>query len=181
MTAPILVLLYDRIYLAGSFRQLARQRWGLYAGLAATWGVLATSIQAALFTTETWAGFGLRGLSPWQYLRSQPGVLLHYLQLSFWPRSLCLDYCWPVASWPEAIGPGLVVLLLLGLTLLALWRWPRLGFLGAWFFVILAPTSSILPINDLAFEHRMYLSLAAVVLLAVLGLDALLDRLAAWD
>ena len=41
-------------------------------------------------------------------------------------------------------------------------RRPALGFLGAWFFLILAPTSSFIPIEDAAFEHRMYLPLAAL-------------------
>ncbi|MBU0718404.1 MAG: tetratricopeptide repeat protein, partial [Planctomycetes bacterium] len=50
------------------------------------------------------------------------------------------------------------------------------GFLGAWFFVILAPTSSIIPIKDLAFEHRMYLPLAAVVIVTLVLLDGLLRR-----
>ena len=39
---------------------------------------------------------------------------------------------------------------------------PALGFLGGAFFLILAPTPSVVPIVDLAFEHRMYLPLAAV-------------------
>ena len=45
-----------------------------------------------------------------------------------------------------------------------------LGFLGAWFFLILAPTSSVLPMSvEVAAERRMYLPLAAVVVLAVTG------------
>jgi Flp pilus assembly protein TadD len=51
------------------------------------------------------------------------------------------------------------------------------GFLGAWFLLILAPTSSILPLGQVAYEHRMYLPLAAVVVLAVAGGYALCDRL----
>ena len=53
----------------------------------------------------------------------------------------------------------------------------RSGFAGAWFFVILAPTSSVVPIvTEVAAEHRMYLPLAAVIVVAVLGVDALLRR-----
>ena len=45
-----------------------------------------------------------------------------------------------------------------------LWKRPRLGFLAAWFFVILAPTSSVLPIvSEVAAERRMYLPLLAVI------------------
>jgi Flp pilus assembly protein TadD len=54
-------------------------------------------------------------------------------------------------------------------TVWGLWKRRGWGFLGAWFFLILAPTSSIMPLRQLAFEHRMYLSLAAVVTLVVAG------------
>jgi len=41
-----------------------------------------------------------------------------------------------------------------------------LGFIGVWFFAILAPTSSLVPIvSEVAAERRMYLPLAAVVVL----------------
>ena len=73
--------------------------------------------------------------------------------------------------------PLLVILTLLGLTVYAAVRWPAWGFLGGWFFLILAPTSSVLPIVDLAFEHRMYLSLAAVIAAVVIGGNLLLGGL----
>jgi tetratricopeptide (TPR) repeat protein len=45
------------------------------------------------------------------------------------------------------------------------------GFLGAWFFITLAPTSSLLPIaSEVGAERRMYLPLAGLVVAAVLGL-----------
>ena len=91
-------------------------------------------------------------------------MILHYLRLAFWPGGLCLDYGWPVARTAGEIVPGAIVVGgLLAATVWALVRRPMWGFLGAWFFLMLAPTSSILPIEDLAFEHRMYLPLAAVV------------------
>ncbi len=53
-------------------------------------------------------------------------------------------------------------------TLGALWRWPVMGCLGVWFFAILAPSSSFVPLTSQTIaEHRMYLSLAAVVVLVV--------------
>jgi len=52
----------------------------------------------------------------------------------------------------------------------ALWRRPKLGFLGACFFAILAPTSSVVPVATQAMaEHRMYLPLAAVVTFVVVA------------
>jgi tetratricopeptide (TPR) repeat protein len=59
----------------------------------------------------------------------------------------------------------------------AVWRWrPWLGFLGLSFFFVLAPTSSIVPAADAAFEHRMYLSLASVVIVAVIAVHFVLNH-----
>ena len=122
------------------------------------------------------AGFGTA--IPWYaYAASQPGVILHYLRLCFWPVGLRLDYEWPLARTAGAIVvPGLIIAALAGVTLWATMRRPKLGFLGAWFFVILAPSSSIVPITSLAVEHRMYLPLAAVALATVLATYALAAR-----
>jgi Flp pilus assembly protein TadD len=180
VTAPVVVLLYDRQFLAGSFRQALRQRWGLYAGLAATWPVLAAGQFLAPRQTVESAGFGFKGITPLHYAMTQPGVILHYLKLSFWPFSLCLfDQDWPITRTLTAfLPPALVVAALLAGTVWGLLRGSWLGFLGAWFFLILAPTSSIMPIAAPVFEHRMYLSLAAVVVLVVLGGHAVLEQLA---
>ena len=117
---------------------------------------------------------GDAGIAPWPYLLTEAGVLAHYLRLCFVPAGQCLDYGWPVARNVWQVLPGaLVVLPLLVGTLWALRRKPALGFLGTWFFLILAPTSSVVPFADPAFEHRMYLPLAAVVLGVVLALAEL--------
>jgi tetratricopeptide (TPR) repeat protein len=84
---------------------------------------------------------------------------------------------WPVANKASEILPGAVFLLLaLASTLWALRRRPVLGFLGACFFLFLGPSSSFIPIEDLAFEHRMYLALAPVMALIVLAGRALVAR-----
>jgi tetratricopeptide (TPR) repeat protein len=75
--------------------------------------------------------------------------------------------------------PCLVVLALLAVTAWCLWRHPIIGFLGASFFIILAPTSSIMPIVDVAVEHRMYVALAPVLVLIVFGFDWLTTTLLA--
>jgi tetratricopeptide (TPR) repeat protein len=179
VTAPLIVLLYDRTFLAGSFAAALRSRALLYAGLAATWLLLRFEL-GAVSGGAAWAGFGMPELSAAEYARSQPGVILHYLRLCFWPHPLVLDYRWPVADELGAILWSTASLAALGLaTLWALWRAPPIGFLGAFFFLVLAPTSSVLPIVDLAFEHRMYLPLAAVLVAGVVAVDAALARASA--
>jgi tetratricopeptide (TPR) repeat protein len=66
---------------------------------------------------------------------------------------------------------------MVGASLWAMERHPRTGFLALSFFLILAPTSSIMPIKDLAFEHRMYLPLAALATLAVFAAHWLFSQL----
>ena len=177
-TAPILVLLYDRCFLSGSFREALRRRLPFYLGLAATWAILGALMIAYPWGGATGAGFGIPAVGPWPYARTQPGVILHYLRLSFWPSSLCLDYAWPIAMSARQIIPAAAVIAaLLAGTLWALRRAPVLGFLGAWFFLILAPTSSFMPISDMAVERRMYLPLAAVVTACVLAACWLGNRL----
>lgn len=184
VTAPALVLLYDRVFISKSLDEMLRRRWHLYAGLTMTWGVLALCgvAQGVLDPSRSGAtvGFGLATISPVQYLLTQPGTIVHYLLLSVWPHPLCLDYNWPVAQgFGERFFPSLATLLLIVVTIWGLVRKPALGFVGLSFFLILSPTSSFIPIKDPAFEHRMYLPLAAVVVVLVIGGRALLRCFAA--
>jgi len=186
---PVLALLMDRIYLADSWRETLSRRWAMHALLALSWLVLFRSILEGLFLAAGGAtpdpeAASMPSLSddwfptpsPIAYARSQPGVILHYLRLAIIPYPLNFDYLWPEASVREAILPSLVAGTLVAASLWALLRRPAWGFWGAWFFLILAPTSSIVPIYDLAVEHRMYMPLIAVVFLATTAADALLRR-----
>ncbi len=167
---PLVLLWYDRAFWAGSWREVIRRRGVLHGPLLA---VLVGGVGYVVWNQAWYAGGGILAydeVSTLEYARSQPGVILHYLRLTFWPVGQCLDYGWPVARTAGQIVPPLLAIgVLLGLTAWAVWRRPALGFLGGWFFLFLAPTSSFAPIIDLAFEHRMYLPLAAVAVLAVLG------------
>jgi hypothetical protein len=86
-----------------------------------------------------------------------------------WPHPLNLDYGEDLAVHP--IGGwwcGLFLVALAAATALAIYRRSALGFLGAWFFAILAPSSSVVPLlTQTIAEHRMYLPLAALAVLAV--------------
>jgi len=124
--APLTVLLYDRAFLARSFREALRVRAALYAGLAGSWLVPAALVASGAHGES--AGFGL-SVTPWEYARTQAGVMIiHYLRLSFWPRPLVVDYYdWPVARTAAVVVPaGALVIGLLAATLWAARRRPWL-------------------------------------------------------
>ena len=167
-TVPLVAILYDRVFLARTWGFLWRRRKWLYLGLTGGWVVIIVLLQ--LHAVGDSAGFGVKAIAWWQYGLSQFGVIVKYLALTFWPADLCLDFAWPTARTAMAIVPqALAVLALLGASFWALWRRPAAGLVGLAFFLILAPTSSIMPIQDLLFPHRMYLPLACVVAAVVPG------------
>ena len=67
--------------------------------------------------------------------------------------------------------------MLLGIaTLVLLWRRSAIGFVGAWVLLILSPTLVVPIVTEVAAERRMYLPLAALVTLAVVGGFALAQQ-----
>ncbi|MCS6852684.1 MAG: tetratricopeptide repeat protein, partial [Gemmataceae bacterium] len=173
ITAPVVLLLLDRFFWADSWWEVVRRRWALYLALT----ILASGLLAAWWTglgSDRATGGRIPGLSPADYLLTQAGVVLHYLRLAFWPRPLCFDYFdWPIARSVEDAWLSLLLTggLLTATGLLLRFR-PRLGFLPTAFFILLAPTCSVVPIVDRVAEHRMYLPLAPLMALGVLAVDA---------
>jgi len=176
VSAPLMVLLYDRTFVAGTFREAWAKRRLFYVSLAATWLLLGYLV-ATTHGRGGSAGFGVN-ITWWPYAQTQFRAIVHYLRLSLWPDPLVFDYGTPLATRAMEIVPYAVVVVVLVIgTVVALWRWPAMAFLGCWFFAILAPTSSVVPVaTQTMAEHRMYLALAAVVMLVVLGLYSLLGR-----
>jgi len=169
VTVPLLVWLYDRAFVAGNGRIAWRERRGFYLALMATWVPLLALVAAGGGTRGIAAGLGL-GVSSWEYLLTQAGAIVRYCALMFWPHPLVLDYgTGVVRAWQDALVPGVTVLALLSGSGWLLVRRPRAGFLAAWVFVLLAPSSSFVPlVTQTIAEHRMYLPLAGPV--AALGL-----------
>ncbi len=170
VSAPLLVLLYDRAFVAGSFRAAWRRRRGFYLALAATWVLLAGLVASTGGNRGGTSGFGI-GVAWGAYWLTQFRAIARYLALAFWPHPLVFDYepFW-IARPAEVIPGAALVLGGAALTLWALRRRPRLGFLGAWFFAILAPTSLLPGGIQMIAEHRMYLPLAAVLAGAAVAL-----------
>jgi protein O-mannosyl-transferase len=166
VVAPLIVLLWDWTF--GPRPLPVRARLPLYAALAASWLVLAVLVAGGHRASAV--GFGFAAWPWWRYLITQAGVIAHYLRLSLVPFPLVLDYGWPPARLGEVWPQVILIAALVAVTLWGIARRSPLAFAGGAFFLILAPTSSVLPIvTEVAAEHRMYLPLASVLAVLVIG------------
>jgi tetratricopeptide (TPR) repeat protein len=168
-TAPVVLLLYDRAFLAGSLREAWGRRKGLYLALAGTWLLLGALVGTNADRGGT-AGFG-SSIPWWAYAFTQFRAVARYLRLCVWPHPLIFDYGL-ILGGPRAamLADILAVSGLAVATVVLLRRNSPLGFLGAWFFLILSPSSSVVPVaTEIIAEHRVYLSLAAVLAALVCG------------
>lgn len=175
--APLVVIAWDRAFAFPSVGAAFRARWRLYAGLALVWAALALNLWRNGQTFG--AGFATAGVTPWIYLLNQPAIILNYLKLVVWPVGFVSYYGWPLrdltlaAIWPQAA----VVIALLVVSAIAIWKSPRVGFAAVWFWLILAPTSTIVPIaTEVGAERRMYLPIAALLALAVVAAASAMRR-----
>jgi protein O-mannosyl-transferase len=174
VSAPLMVLLFDRTFISGSLLTALRRFWSLYAGLAATW-ILLLILMVNAPHGET-AGFALR-IPMYAWWLTQAKVLLMYLKLAVWPWPLLIYYELPLLDNFAAAWIYVLPVLLLGVaTLILLWKnWP-LGYLASWVFAILAPTLVVPIVTEVAAERRMYLPLVAIVVFVVVGAWLLAEK-----
>jgi tetratricopeptide (TPR) repeat protein len=112
-----------------------------------------------------------RSVSPWDYLMTQFGVIATYLRLLIMPIGQNFDYDYPLQRnffRSAVLMPLGLLLLILGTGMYVLYRsrnsclperhlYKIIAFGIFWFFITLSVESSIIPIDDLIFEHRAYL------------------------
>lgn len=169
VTAPIAVLVVDRLFFSSSFKSLFKNHILLYGGLLISLVVLLIFNQ--LGPVRAFAGFGNSYIIPFNYALTELHVINRYLGLAFLPLNPIFDYrLAPVTSITDVIPEAIVVVVLLSFSIWLLIKEKKLGLIGAWFFLGLAVTSSIMPIADAICEYRMYVPLAAITTMISLAL-----------
>ncbi len=160
---------------------------GRRAAMLAPWVAVAAWFSfatAKVVEGSTHVGFAVQGLGPGSYFLSQLRAVTTYLRLLLVP--LGQNGYWVVTparglSDPGVLPSGLVLVAILG-GALVLWARARrrtdqggaagrvAAFGVAWFFLVLAPTSSVVPLADLLVEHRVYLASWGVIVAVTVGL-----------
>ena len=175
VTAPLMVAVWWWLFAPAHPGVPRRRGLPLLAGLAATWLVLALLVAGERRSPSLSTEWDI----VWRYLLAQAEIVVHYVRLAFVPSPLVFLYDWPLGTSLGAVAwQALLLTVLVALTAIGVVRRHPMSFIGAWFFLILAPSSSVLPIvTEVAAEHRMYLPLAAVVSSVVIGAVLLGRRL----
>jgi hypothetical protein len=165
--APVAALLVDWLALrwrpAAAWQSLVdalRSRPIYYAALFAT-PLIAVGL--VILQRDRFTDFRQPLAGPLLYAANQPLVIGEYLAQVVWPARLCVDwYRLPIEN-PALLAPGVAAVVLA--LAVAAWGVRHAGGLALailLFLTLLAPTSSLLPVNDLMVEHRMYLPLAVL-------------------
>jgi len=178
-TLPLALLLIELIF----FRRLSGRAWGLVLGSVAVAGILAAwllslpAFDIPGITRET------DQISRADYLGTQMEVIWRYIGLFFLVGEQRLEYDIAIASGFSApatlaMALGHCVLITAAATL---WRkLPLVAFGILFYYLAHLVESSVLPIIDVAFEHRTYLPNAGFALAAGYALAVLVDRLAGY-
>jgi protein O-mannosyl-transferase len=172
-TAPLTIWLYDRTFISGSFKESLKKHDYIFALLALNWIVLLILFQ----DLETQAVGYTTAISWFKYAITETKAVYTYIQLIVYPHPLIFDRG-PVFldSFQAALPYVIFALGLIIITLWALLKRPLLGFSLAWFCIILAPTTTIIPIAEEPIaENRLYLPSISLIALIVIGLYSSLN------
>ncbi|PIX35472.1 MAG: hypothetical protein COZ59_06275, partial [Bacteroidetes bacterium CG_4_8_14_3_um_filter_31_14] len=106
--------------------------------------------------TNVWAN-----ISRWDYLITQPFVIVQYFKTFILPTELSADTDWQPLSTIFDIRMFMGIMFIIGMLWLAL-RLSRnvilrpVSFGIFWFFIALIPTSSFFPLSEMLNDHRVY-------------------------
>ncbi|HOW35708.1 MAG TPA: tetratricopeptide repeat protein [Candidatus Omnitrophota bacterium] len=162
ITLPFMIILYDFCFLS-SLRKTKLEKfflWALFLSPIITVPFLL--VGKADFTWEsiqTIQGYGT--MPQIHYLLTQIKVVMTYVRLLFFPVGQNLDYDYRIAAsfFEPAVFFSAIGLLALAWLALRLFKVNRLMSFGIlWFFIALSAQSSIFPLLDVIYEHRLYLA-----------------------
>ncbi|MBI5203389.1 MAG: tetratricopeptide repeat protein [Nitrospirae bacterium] len=178
-TLPIIIVLYEFMFFEGKFKKrllylipLLLIMFIIPLSLIGTDKPIGAAIGEIRETVQETAE-----IPRWSYLFTQFRVIVTYIRLLFLPINQNLDYDYPLYHSffnPEVFLSFLFLLTIFSFAAYLLYttRYPlpasRLIAFGIfWFFITLSVESSIIPIRDVIFEHRLYLPVVGIIIVFV--------------
>lgn len=146
-----------------------RKNWRLYALMASFLPVALIAI-FRLLSHATSAGFALHGITWYQYGFTEARAVAQYVQMAVVPFGQSLDHDFPISATLTQHGAMFFLILWAGVIAVALVlrrRFPLTCFGLLLFLILLAPTSSVVPVADPLVERRMYLPMLGLILIGI--------------
>lgn len=166
---PVLFVLTDYYWNFEFSPSVIWRNWKLYVPIAAGGVVVLASIFRILRGNQT-AGFQMQDLTWYQYFFTECRVIWDYIRLYIFPFGQNLDPDVDISRNVLSHGAIIGLAALLAVTVLA-WiyrrRFPVASYGWFVFLLLLAPTSSFVPIRDPMAERRMYLPFIGLLLITV--------------
>jgi Tfp pilus assembly protein PilF len=166
---PVLLLLTDYYWNPGFSVGGIRRNWRLYIPIVIA-GALAAVFVARVLREATTAGFGVKEFTWYQYFFTECRAVWDYLWMFLLPIGQNLDPEFPISRSITDHGGIVAMLGLLAVTVCA-WTYRRRFPLASYgwfvFLILIAPTSSFVPIKDPFAERRLYLPFIGLLFITV--------------
>ncbi|MGE5894640.1 MAG: tetratricopeptide repeat protein, partial [bacterium] len=175
---PVMLSLYDLYFISRRNIKGLLKTYRIHLPVISTLGYVLFIVLSYDYGEH--AGYGVKTITPLQYLITQFNVHWTYLRLLVLPINQNLDYDYPIAKTlielPTMISfIGYIGIWVTGILLYR--KKPIVSFCILWFMITLAPSSSIMPLADVIFEHRLYLPVIGLISGCVVSFFYLLDKI----
>jgi hypothetical protein len=179
-TLPVVTLLFDFLILSKADLKELKKRWWFHTlnflTLSYSFYLLLAGYRHNVYGRTAAAGFGTPFITPFTYLFTQFTVILYYIKVLLWPADINLDYDWHYArtlfEFPTFLS-FIALIVIAAATFKLLKKKPVIAFWILWYFLTLLPESSVVPLKDVIFLHRLYLPSLGIIVLFVMLIDRL--------
>lgn len=188
---PIIIIIYEFLFLDGPFIKRIRYILPFILTLAVVPLSLKNTAESGLTESAAKLSGAFNGISRWDYLTTQFRVIVTYIRLLLFPAKQRFDYDYPIYRTfftPEVVVSAILLVSLFSLGIYLLWisrdknregrPLYRLAAFGIfWFFITISAESSIIPIADVIFEHRLYLPSIGFFIAVVSSIELLRSKM----
>lgn len=195
IVSPWLIMLLDWFFIAQGDWQLFKKRLPIRLALGTlVVGIYIYLMKPSFFYTMLGMQYTLNNnignlltenahgsITPYLFFISQFKVIIHYIWMFMWPFSISVDYDWKLCTSfinMDCIVPFFIICSLLFASCMVWIKDKTNGIIFgiAWFFICLAPRSTIVPSTELMADYKTYLASFGLLFIAAILITYYLNK-----